>query len=148
MLVTLGLAAWRCSPRCGALVSIACGVSGVCRELPETVPAAGSNCKSRDYRRSRSGRILLSCGIGNPSTRHLPRCLLLRTKGHRQKLGSAKFQTTSPLQRAAIPNVSFARVFSTTSPPVFLNKHRNGKTNPDSLAATRRDGSARLCFAT
>jgi hypothetical protein len=58
----------------------------ICRGLPETDPATGSNCKSPDYRRSRSGGILLSCGIGSPSTRRLSRCLLLRTKGHHQKL--------------------------------------------------------------
>jgi len=49
--------------------------------------------------------------------------------------------------RPAIPNVSFASVFSTTSPPwvsyIFLNKHRNGKTNPDPYATAChvRDGS-------
>ena len=79
------------------LLSIARVVS-VCKGLPESGPAMGSNCKSRDYQRSRSGRILLPCGIGSPSTQYLPRCLLLRTKGHHQKLGSAKFQTTLPLQ--------------------------------------------------
>jgi hypothetical protein len=70
----------------------------ICKGPPETVLATDSNCKSRDYRRARSGRILPPCGIRNPTIRWLPRCLLLRTKGHRQKLGSATFQTTSPLQ--------------------------------------------------
>ena len=77
-----------------------CGVSGVCKELPETVPATGSNCKSRDYRRVcyPNGSTPRMWGIGSPSTRCLSRCLLLRTKGHRHRHGLAKFQTTSPPQ--------------------------------------------------
>jgi hypothetical protein len=44
--------------------------------------------------------------------------------------------------RAATPNVSFARVFSTTTPfsgflSLLLDKHRNGKTNPDDLDQRR-----------
>ena len=73
--------------RSGAFVSIARGVSGACRERLETDPATGSDCKSHDYRRSHSGRILLPCGIGSPSTRCRPRWLLLHTKARHHKLG-------------------------------------------------------------
>jgi hypothetical protein len=93
-------AAWRCSPRSGALVSIARGVSGVCKGLPETFPATGSNCKSRDYQRvcCPSGSTPRMWGIGSPSTQCQCRYLSPRTKGHRQRHGLAKFQRTSPPQ--------------------------------------------------
>jgi hypothetical protein len=70
------LAAWRCSRRSRALISIAGGVSGVCRGLPETVPATGSNCRNRDCRRGcyPNGSTPRMWGIGSPSTRCLFRC--------------------------------------------------------------------------
>src|SRR5580700_3969847 len=51
-------------------ISIACVVD-VCRGLPATVPATGSNCKSRDYRRVcyPNGSTPRMWGIGSPSTR-------------------------------------------------------------------------------
>jgi hypothetical protein len=84
--------------RGGRYVSMASTVFDACKGLPETVQATGSNCKNRDCRRSRSGGILLSCGIGNPNIRPLPRYLSLRTMEHHQKLGRMKFPTTSPSQ--------------------------------------------------
>ena len=48
------------------------GVVSVCRVLPETAPATGSNCKSRDYRRVcyRNGSTPRMWGIGSPSTQY------------------------------------------------------------------------------
>ena len=61
-------AAWRYSPRSVALVSIAGGASGVCKGLPEMVPATGSNYRSRDYRRVcyPNGNTPRKWGIGSP----------------------------------------------------------------------------------
>jgi hypothetical protein len=66
-------AAWRYSPRCAAprraLVSIASGVSGVCKGLPETVRATGSGCKSLRCHQSHSDSRPRKCGIGSLCTR-------------------------------------------------------------------------------
>jgi CheY-like chemotaxis protein len=63
----------RCSPQSAAprraLVSIASGVSGVCKGLPETVRATGSGCKSLGCHQSHSDSRPRMCGIGSPSTR-------------------------------------------------------------------------------
>src|SRR5262249_31611078 len=52
---------------------IARDVSRVCKGLPEMVPATGSNCKSRDYRRVcyPNGSTPRMWGIGSPNT-HCP----------------------------------------------------------------------------
>ena len=83
-----------------APISIAVDVSCVCKGLPEMVPAMGSRCKNRDYppKYYLCGSSLRTSDTGSPNTRHLSRCLLPRTRGHRRKLGWSKFQTTSPLQ--------------------------------------------------
>jgi hypothetical protein len=87
-------------PRSDAPFSIADVVCDICKGLLERVPATGSNCKSRDYRRvcCPNGSTRRMWGIGSPNTQCPYRCLSPRTKGHRQRHGLAKFQTTSPLQ--------------------------------------------------
>jgi len=61
---------------CGDAVVSICFDFDVCKGLLETVPATGSNCKNRDYRRVcyPNGSTPRMWGIGNPSTPCLSRC--------------------------------------------------------------------------
>ena len=138
-------AASQCSPRSVALVSIARGVSSVCKGLPEMVPAMGSRCKSRDQP-TRSDSTLRTCGIGSPSTRRLFQGFSPRTREHRQKLGSVNFQTASPLQEqryqtSVLLGFSAQRASSGFS-YAFLNKHPQWKNK--SRTPIGRDPSSRI----
>ena len=90
----LAPAAWRYWRRSRAPIRIARGVSGVCRELLETIPATGSNCKSRDYRRVcyPNGSTPRMWGNGSPSTHRPSRYQLPRTREHHHQLGQKQPQ--------------------------------------------------------
>jgi len=93
-------AAWRYWRRSRAPISIARGVSGVGKGLPEMVPATGSVCKSRDCppKYCLCGSSLRTSDTGSPNTHHPDPPRSARTRVHHHKLGWSKFQTMSSLQ--------------------------------------------------